>query len=53
MKYIVKIVPCAAICFMPLAIVRAADPAPQSLVKYEPTVESLRQAEVPEWFIDG
>jgi alpha-L-fucosidase len=53
MKYIIKLVPCAAICFMPLAIVRAADPAPQSLVKYEPTVESLRQAEVPEWFIDG
>ena len=34
-------------------IVRAAEPAAPSPAKFEPTVESLRQAEVPEWFIDG
>ena len=33
--------------------VQAADPAAPSPVHYEPTVESLKQAEVPEWFIDG
>jgi alpha-L-fucosidase len=35
------------------ALVQAAQPAAQSPAKYEPTVESLRQAEIPEWFIDG
>ncbi|MCX6872713.1 MAG: alpha-L-fucosidase [Verrucomicrobia bacterium] len=36
---------------MPPVIVRAADKAGPS--KYEATVESLRQAKIPEWFIDG
>ena len=27
--------------------------AVEKTVSYEPTVESLRQAEIPEWFIDG
>jgi alpha-L-fucosidase len=37
----------------PLALVHAAEPAVRGPVHYEPTVESLRQAAVPEWFIDG
>jgi len=37
----------------PMASLRAAEPAAKGPVKYEPSVESLRQAEVPEWFIDG
>ncbi len=41
-----------ALLLMPLAMVRAADPAAQSPVKYEPTEASLKQAEVPEWFMD-
>jgi alpha-L-fucosidase len=37
----------------PLALVQAAEPAVKGSVHYEPTTESLRQAPVPEWFIDG
>jgi alpha-L-fucosidase len=44
----------AAICLTPLARAHAADQAPSSgPVHYEATVESLKQAAVPEWFIDG
>ena len=43
----------AAILLMSPALVRAADSATLAPVKYEPTVESLKQAEIPEWFIDG
>ena len=32
-------------------LVKAADKAEPT--KYEPTVDSLRKAEIPEWFIDG
>ena len=42
-----------AMLLAPLAIVRSADPVPQGPAKYEPTEASLKQAEVPEWFIDG
>ncbi|MEI7899297.1 MAG: alpha-L-fucosidase [bacterium] len=41
----------AAVLFALPALVQAADKTEP--VKYEPTVESLRQAEIPEWFIDG
>ena len=43
--------PAVAICLTPLARVHAADKTAPA--KYEPTVESLKQAEIPEWFIDG
>ena len=43
----------AFICLTPLASVRAAEPAAKSPATYEPTVESLKQAQIPEWFIDG
>jgi len=39
------------ILLLPQWFLRAADKAEP--VKYEPTVESLRKAQVPEWFIDG
>jgi len=51
MKRIVKNIVCAAMLLMMVAIVRAAEKVEQA--RYEPTVESLRQAEIPEWFIDG
>jgi len=38
---------------IPLAVVQAAGPASSAPVRYEPTVESLKQAEVPEWFKDA
>ena len=53
MKNNIKYLTCAAICLVPLANSRAADPAAKSPATYEPTVESLRQSEIPEWFIDG
>ena len=37
--------------FLLPALVIAADKAEPAT--YEPTVESLRQSEIPEWFIDG
>ncbi|MEI7903240.1 MAG: alpha-L-fucosidase, partial [bacterium] len=40
-----------AMLLMPSGVVRAADKA--APVKYEATVASLRQAEIPEWFVDG
>ena len=49
----IKYLTCAAICLMPLAIGSAADQAAKSPATYEPTLESLRQSEIPEWFIDG
>jgi alpha-L-fucosidase len=42
-----------AVLSLPPTIVRAAESAAQRPVKYEPTEASLRQAEVPEWFIDA
>jgi len=42
-----------AMLLAPLALVRAAETVPQSPLKYEPSVESLRRAAVPEWFVDG
>ena len=50
MNTILKSIQCAAIC---MATVQAAPPAARSTVNYEPTVESLKLAEIPEWFIDG
>jgi alpha-L-fucosidase len=50
MKNIIKSIQCAAIC---MASVQAAPPVAQPPTKYEATEESLKQAEVPEWFIDG
>jgi alpha-L-fucosidase len=45
---------CAAMFLTPLTIVRAGDsPASGGPVHYLPKVESLKQAEVPEWFRDG
>jgi hypothetical protein len=35
------------------ALIQAADSAAQIPVEYDPTEASLKQAEVPEWFIDG
>ena len=52
-KNILQTITCAAICLAPLARVQAADPAAQGLPKYEPSEASLKQAQVPEWFVDG
>ncbi len=38
---------------MPLAIVRAADPAARGPIHYEPTIDSLTNYTVPEWFRDA
>ena len=43
----------SALGLLPLESSHAADPAAKSPATYEPTVESLRQSEIPEWFIDG
>lgn len=43
----------AAVLLTPLAAVQAADPAAPGPIHYEPTVESLKRYEVPEWFQDG
>jgi alpha-L-fucosidase len=53
MNHSIKHITCAAICLAPLAMVQAADKTAPNPVKYEPTVDSLKQAEIPEWFIDG
>jgi alpha-L-fucosidase len=53
MKAIMKGLLPAAMLLTPLAIVQAADPSASGPVHYEPTIESLKQAEVPEWFRDG
>jgi len=49
----IKSITFATICLVPLAWVQAADKHAPSPANYEPTVESLKQAEVPEWFIDA
>ena len=43
----------AAMFLTPLASAQAAAPAAPGQVRYEPTVESLKQYEAPEWFQDG
>jgi alpha-L-fucosidase len=54
MNNIIKRITYTAICLTPLTLVQAADkPAPSNPAKYEPTVDSLKQSEIPEWFIDG
>ena len=53
MNNIIKRITYTAICLAPLALVQAADKPAPSPAKYEPTVDSLKQAEIPEWFIDG
>ena len=53
MNYSIKHITRAAICLVPLAQVHAAESVVVPAAKYEPTVESLKQAEIPEWFIDG
>ncbi|MCX6877427.1 MAG: alpha-L-fucosidase [Verrucomicrobia bacterium] len=53
MNNIIKRITYTAICLTPLALVQAADKPAPSQAKYEPTVDSLKQAEIPEWFIDG
>jgi len=54
MKHFLKIMPCAALCLMPLAQAQTAGKAPlHAPAHYEATVESLKQAAVPEWFVDG
>ncbi len=53
MNHIIKHITYTTLSLAPLALAQAADKPAQSPAKYEPTVESLKQAEVPEWFIDG
>ncbi len=53
MKHIIKSSLCLAICLTTRTIVYAAEPTAPAPAKYEPTVDSLKQAEIPEWFIDG
>jgi len=53
MIHITKSLIRVAISLMPLTMIQAAELAAQSPVKYEPTLDSLKQAQVPEWFIDG
>jgi len=43
----------SAICMVPLTWVQAADTPAPAPAKYEPTGESLKRAQIPEWFIDG
>ena len=52
MKHIIKSSLCLAICLTTRTIVYAAEPTAPAPAKYEPTVDSLKQAEIPEWFID-
>jgi len=53
MNNIIKRITYTAICLAPLTLTQAAEKTAPSTAKYEPTEESLKQAEVPEWFIDG
>ena len=53
MNNLIKRITYTAICLAPLALVQAADKPAPSPAKYEATADSLKQAEIPEWFIDG
>ena len=53
-KAIMELIAFAAMFLSPLAIVRAGDSsAVGGPLHFQPTVESLKQAAVPEWFRDG
>ncbi len=46
-NFILKYIPWAVLCLVPLALVHAADKTAQNPVKFEPTVDSLKQAGDP------
>lgn len=48
-----KHITCTIIWLTPLALAQTTDKSVPNPVNYDPTVESLKQAEIPEWFIDG
>ena len=53
MKAMLAHLSCAVICLVSLAVAAAAEPDSSAPERYEPTIESLKQAEAPEWFRDA